>query len=1002
MILPLIAYGLLLVAQGTPESLRLHPGATVHGSVTNTTTSFYQVTLAAGEFVELVLDQGGIDLAINLVHPDGTSLRIDARENGLEAIFIAADHEGVYKLEIQPTQKLLEAALYRVTFLQVRPREPDDTARLEAQQLSSEAKQLASEGSRVNLRQAVDRSSEALKIWRRLGNPRQEAVALSQLGAFRFLLSEFEEAKKCFLQALSLTQSESEPEPWLKGESLNDLGLVLWQLGEFTEAIQRLSEALNIWQKLGHRYGQAATLSNLGILHRETGSYQKSRAYYRQALAIIISLHDRAHEAYVWSNLGVVLHALSEDRQSLASFRRAVNLFRTAGNHSAEGRSLLHVARIYLAAHDLAMARKYTDRAQLLLQAAGDDRSLGDAWNLTGEILASRDKQKALEYHKKALEIFHRISNPDAEASALHDIGVLYSNSGDPELGSQYLTRAYTIRHSLGNRDGEANSLFQLAIAERALGRLDDAQSHMEPAIELTESLRALVAGPHARMLLLASKDEYFSFMSDLYLELDRSHPGQGFAARALEIIERGRARSLLDLLGEARMGILRAVRPDLVRHELRLREALDFWSVRLTEASTHDNRAKQEYAAKQVEGLLGNYHDLESEIRVADPRYALLVPRPLSLLEIQQQILDPDTILLEYALGGKHSNLWVATPHSLFVFQLPSSRTIDQAVQRLYRELLQLANRRSAGSKDEEQFSRVAASLSRILLSPASTLITGKRLVIVGNDALQKVPFAVLPDPGSGRPLLEGHEISFLPSASVLAAERQALRTRKPASQVLAAIADPVFDAGDARTDKPVSGVTPVFPRLPHSRIEADAMLKFVPPDKSLRAVDFAADRDLFLSGKMAQYKIIHVGTHAVIDTGRPELSALVFSLVDRNGSPRNGYLRLHEIASLKLSASVVTLSGCSTGLGKPIPGEGVVGFARGFAGAGVPTVIVSLWNVEDEATAHFMGLFYQAMLVGHFHPAAALRQAQAAMSKEKRWNAYHWGGWLVTGEWR
>lgn len=1000
MLFSIIAFGLILASQTVPVSSKSNPGTILQGHIRGKTNWLYQVSLAAGEFAELELEQQGIDLRVTVTDPVQNTFHVDARENGPEDIFISAEHPGIYRLEVQPLQGTLQAAPYRLAVKQVRPGDPDDASRLAAQQLSSQAKQLVAEGPRLKIQQALQKSSEAVDIWHRLGDPQREAVALGQLGALRYLLSEFEVAKQCFLRSLRLAGDA--PEPWLEGEDLNDLGLIFWQLGEFTVSTEHLTRALEIWRKLKHPYGEAATLSNLGILHREIGAYEKSRGYYRQALRIISSLHDRAHEAYVWNNMGVVSHALAEDGQALHSFWRSIRLFRAARSYSAEGRALLHIARIYLDRTNLASARQYAQQAQSLLQTAGDDRSLGDALNLQGELLGTSDRDQALEYHNKALAIFRRLPNPEGEAGALHDIGVLYARFGKPAIGLQYLEDAYSIRHSLHNRDGEANTLFHLASVERDLGRLSEAQSHMELAIELVESLRVLAAGPHARMSYLASKERYFSFLADLYLELDRQHSGEDFASRAFNTIERGRARSLLDLLGETRMGRLRSVRPDLVNRESKLRESLDFWSVRLTEASARSNQARQKEAAGKVEELLENYHDLEAQIRAADPRYQLLAPQPLSSHDIQQQVLDADTVLLEYALGEKHSNLWVVTARSLSVFHLPLEKTINTQARRLRAQLLNSASKRPPELKDGEELSRVAMSLSRLLLEPVASFITGKRLVIIGSGVLQQVPFAILPDPRSGKPLIEEHEISFLPSASALAAERQVRRTRKPASRLIAAIVDPVFDAGDARVSNPVPGIKPVFPRLPNSRAEADTILKLIPPPEVLRATDFAADRSLFFSGAVEPYKIVHIGTHAMIDVSRPELSALVFSLVDRNGLLRHGYLRLHEIASLRLSADLVTLSGCSTGLGQPVSGEGVVGFARAFASIGVPAVVVSLWNVEDEATARFMSLFYHSMFTYHLGPAAALRQAQISMAKEKRWTPYHWSGWLMIGDWR
>jgi CHAT domain-containing protein len=146
-----------------------------------------------------------------------------------------------------------------------------------------------------------------------------------------------------------------------------------------------------------------------------------------------------------------------------------------------------------------------------------------------------------------------------------------------------------------------------------------------------------------------------------------------------------------------------------------------------------------------------------------------------------------------------------------------------------------------------------------------------------------------------------------------------------------------------------------------------------------------------------------VHVATHGLLNSQHPELSGIVLSLVDEQGHPQDGFLRLHEIYNLKLGADLVVLSACRTALGKEIKGEGLVGLTRGFMYAGVPRVLASLWDVRDEATAELMKRFYHSMLKDGLRPAAALRAAQVALWREKRWESpYYWAGFVLQGEWR
>ena len=146
-----------------------------------------------------------------------------------------------------------------------------------------------------------------------------------------------------------------------------------------------------------------------------------------------------------------------------------------------------------------------------------------------------------------------------------------------------------------------------------------------------------------------------------------------------------------------------------------------------------------------------------------------------------------------------------------------------------------------------------------------------------------------------------------------------------------------------------------------------------------------------------------MHFATHGYVDAERPALSAIVLSLIDRDGEPRDGFLRAHELYNLDLPAELVVLSACETGLGRQVRGEGIVGLTRGFMYAGAARVVVSLWSVSDRATAALMSTLYREMLEGGKTPAAALRAAQLAMMKRPGWeNPYYWAAFIIAGEWR
>jgi len=267
----------------------------------------------------------------------------------------------------------------------------------------------------------------------------------------------------------------------------------------------------------------------------------------------------------------------------------------------------------------------------------------------------------------------------------------------------------------------------------------------------------------------------------------------------------------------------------------------------------------------------------------------------------------------------------------------------------------------------------------------------------------------------------------------------RRETAKRQPAPKTLAILADPIFERGDERLmfpDAKTQGAIQLapdqpgktadrqrprhlaraieafgeandefaFPRLTSTAWEAEQIAKLAPADQVFKAISFDANRQLATSGKLSDYRIVHFASHSFINAAHPDLSGIVLSLIDLSGQEQDGFLRLHEIYNLKLSADLVVLGGCRTGLGKEIKGEGLMSLTRGFMYAGAPRVMVSAWEVQDRPSAMLMVKFYRGLLgPKRLSAAAALRAAQIEMSRDKQFAApYFWAGFTQQGEWR
>jgi CHAT domain-containing protein len=679
-------------------------------------------------------------------------------------------------------------------------------------------------------------------------------------------------------------------------------------------------------------------------------------------------------------------------------------------------------------------------------------RGLGMAYDAEGK------KARALAYYRQAIPLQQSGKDRRGEALTLNLAGRIHQELGRPREALKYFQRALHLYQAAGDRLRESLTLYNIACAERDRGHLKQALGQIEAALQIVESLRTKVGSRDLRTSYFASIQQYYELDIDLLMRQPERPPSKSFAAAALEASERARARSLLELLAEARADIRSDADQAMIEQARSLQQRINALAERKMKLLSA-NAAQDEIntVIKEVVSLTAERGQVEAQIRIKSPRYAALTqPKPSSLKEIQQ-LLDDDTLLLEYSLGGERSYLWAVTRTGLKSYELPSRAEIEKAARPVY-DLLAPPQPASEqpGKQREAEYWRQASALSRIVLKPVADQLGHKRLLIVADGVLQYIPFAALPIPERGRgghkgtrairnpqsairnpqfqspnpqfvPLMFEHEVVNLPSASTLVVLRRETAGRRRAPKAVAALADPVFEADDIRVlaatgkvkvapgkQTPANFPLPLsrlrgmkrdggFGRLPATLNEAMAIEEVTTESERLIAKGFDASRARATDPALSQYRIIHFATHGILDRDNPELSAIVLSLVDRQGRSQEGYLRLHDIYNLNLPADLVVLSACNTGLGKEFKGEGLIGLTRGFMYAGAARVMASLWKVEDEPTAKLMRHFYRHMLKDGLPPAAALRQAQIALWQDAEWRApYFWAAFVIQGEWR
>jgi CHAT domain-containing protein/Tfp pilus assembly protein PilF len=772
---------------------------------------------------------------------------------------------------------------------------------------------------------------------------------------------------------------------------------------------------------------RTAILNNLASLAINRSHLDEAEEHLRAALRIHDELEvEGGHRSALLTNLGVVLFLRRDFDQAEELFRETLQI------EQREGQDRLAVATPLHNLADVAMSRGDLDRAEALLR---------ESWRISHELapeqfaeapaltslgnLARRRKRldEAQGHYERALEIELRtVPRSQFVTEPLQGLGDVHRARGDLEKAAEYYRRALAMRNELlPGTFWQAETLAALAALEVLQGDFDSASDHYLRSLAAVEAQTARFGGsPEARSRFRADNDRYYREYVDLLMQ--RARPDA-----ALQVAERSRARALLEILQDGEVDLRRGADPALLVRERALGQALSHSSnrrLRLLEQAREEELAA---VNRELDRVRRDYEEVRARIRVTSPAYAALTqPKPLAIGEVKR-LLGRDTLLLQFSLGEERSYVWTVDAGSVRGRELGPRAPIEAAARRVH-ELVKAGPRRAV-----PRLAEATAELSRLILAPVAERIAAKRLLIVSDGALEYVPFAILPAPGSaagaGASLVERHEIVQVPSVSALAALRRQTAGRPAARRAVAVLADPVFTTDDgrvraksvrtaserrtmARAHDPVTrslsdlGATGepslFFRRLRFTRQEAEAIVATAPAGRAMKALDFDASRERAISPELAEYRIVHIATHGLLDSRRPEFSGLVLSRVDAGGNERNGFLGLPDIYNLDLPVELVVLSACETGLGNELVGEGLVGLTRGFMYAGARRVVASLWKVDDVATAELMGGFYRAMARDGLRPAAALRQAQIEVARRADWSSpYYWGAFVLHGDW-
>ena len=796
-------------------------------------------------------------------------------------------------------------------------------------------------------------------------------------------------------------------------------------------------------------------LAKIGDVNFRLGKIEEARAAYgRMVVKKPESTASKVGRRF--GGFGAIAGGISTGRVSVAAPTGGVTTLLEAKKELDEYRvSIVYssyelgLGRLDYANGDFESARKHFENA---LEASGS--SLAGIASL-GQVRRTRAAART------------SLGDVALRTGKFKDATKFYNDAKKGALDDKRLDLTWPAQRGLGR------SLWLQALQERDQKKAntlrEQALANYRESLTTLETLRqGSLRADESRTTFLATTKDVFDEAASSYaamaLSTSAGAPLSGkaleYASEAFRINEQSRARSLLDLLSETNAVITEGVPAELLkRKQENLDRQQDIADV-LTgiNVSTEELKKKPKELDDELEKLQTEYEEIENQIRAASPRYATLTAnKPLTLAEVQQSVLDDQTVLVEYALQADDSYLYAVSKGEVSLFKLPARATVERLAtdlraqlipSRLQRRIVGIdvvdANRGLgvASSVPEDSAAFVAASnaLYQAVLQPAAGMIGEKRLMVVADGALNYVPFEVLLKSGDAGDfaslgyLVKSNEIVYAPSASVVGAIKQ--QRAKTDNRAVLVIADPVFNSNDARAKKgpaaattdaelrglgiqsavaDVAGETPApaanaameglpLARLNGTRVEADQISKLAKASGGQADVwlDLEANEDNLGTRDISKYRIIHVATHGLLNAERPQFTGVVLSLVGNKTG--DGFVRTDEVFNLRLGSPLVMLSACETGLGKEKRGEGVLGLTRAFMYAGAPTVGVSLWSVADKSTADLMTDFYQRLLstTTPTTTSGALRGAQLAMISGKKYSApFYWAPFVLVGDW-
>ena len=818
---------------------------------------------------------------------------------------------------------------------------------------------------------ALDYYKQALPIHQAIRNRSGEASTLNNIGLVYDTLGEKQKALDYYNKALPIRRAIGDR----SGESvtLNNIGGVYNALGDKQKALDYYNQALPIAQAIGDRSNEATILSNIGSVYDDLGEKQKALDYFNQALPIRRDIGDRSGEASTLNNIGLVYDTLGEKQKALDCYNQALPITRSIGDRSNEAKILNNTGAIYDDLGEKQKALNYYNQALLIRRTVGDRSGEATTLNNIGFVYNDLgEKQKALDYYNQALLITREIGDRSGEATILSNIGSVYDDLGDKQKALDYYNQALPIRRIVRDRSGEAITLNNIALTLVSQKQPELAIAVYKQSVNVYESIRKDNQGLSREL-----RESYTKSIAHTYQDLANLLIKQGRLPEAQAVLELLQLKELRDYTRDAKLPSFGISFTPAEQKALN-----DIFSIYGTAANfaqqltqcieTHcPNLTQLQHQRDQVNSAIRDMLDRlraslkDQFIDISKLNTSEFNQAAKAIVNAQDGTLFIYPVVTETKLQFLLAVKSAPGDNAPVVFRAVDGPSVNS--EDLFTASNQLRNALRNRDSDLKALQATSYKLYQWLIKPLEPEITNahiKHLVFASDRVIRNIPLAALYD---GQEYLAQKPYTL---ATVLAASATDPTAPRPLHPAVLAVGASTFR--DAPALNYVEQETSAIVRTPHNQ------QGIFPGDRYLNG-QFTFQT---LEDKLSGHTILHIATHGVLDPVNIDNSYLLTS--DGSKITKTDINQLHDYGLDNLY--LVILSACNTATGgKNSDNLEIGGISYYFMrDGGAKSVIASLWQVNDPATALMMQQFYRYLAQGKTK-AEALQQVQRDFITEK-----------------